>query len=116
MIISYITLLQIDKAHVVEVDDGITIKPIFVRLNVLELDVVAIITKVSNDFDIVVIGLNFLYFFGFVIFIFEASNHFFNVVDMVIETIYIFFLIFVANHCFIMVLRDIIFLFFGSLT
>ena len=55
MIISYNTSLPIDKAHAVVVDIGITIKPIPVRLKVIELDVVAIITNVSNDFSIVVI-------------------------------------------------------------
>ena len=63
MIISYSTFLPIDKAHADAVDIGMTIKPILVRLNVIELDVVAKITKVSNDFSIVVIVLYFLYFF-----------------------------------------------------
>ena len=63
MIISYSTLLPIDKPHVVAVDIGITIKPIPVRDKVIELDVVAIITNVSKDFSIVVIVLYFLYFF-----------------------------------------------------
>ena len=59
MIISYITLLSIDSPHAVAADIGINIKPIPVRLNVIELDVVAIITNVSNDFSIVVIVLYF---------------------------------------------------------
>ena len=54
MIISYSTLLANDNPHAVAVDIGFTIKPISVRLNVIELDVVAIITNVSNDFSIVV--------------------------------------------------------------
>ena len=41
------------------IDVGIKINPIPVRLNVIELDVVAIITNVSNDFSIVVIVLIF---------------------------------------------------------
>ena len=53
MIISYITLLPIDIPHAVAVDIGIAINPIPVRLNVIELDVVAI-TNASNDFNIVV--------------------------------------------------------------
>ena len=57
MIISYNTLLPIDKPHAVAVDIGIAIKPIPVRLKVIELDVVAIITNVSNNFSIVVIVL-----------------------------------------------------------
>ena len=49
MITSCITLLPIDNPHAVAVDIGITINPITVRLNVVELDVVAIITNVSID-------------------------------------------------------------------
>ena len=63
MITSYSTLLPIDKAHADAVDIGIIIKPIFVRLNGIELDVVAKITDVSNDFSIVVIVLYFSCFF-----------------------------------------------------
>ena len=63
MIISYITLLPIDNPHAVAVDVVITIKLSPVRLNVIELDVVAIITNVLNDFNCVVIVLYFLYFF-----------------------------------------------------
>ena len=47
------TLLPIDKAHADEVDFGITIKLIPVRLNVIDLDVVAIRTIGSNDSNIV---------------------------------------------------------------
>ena len=63
MIISYSTLLPIDKAQADGVDTGITIKPIPVGLKVIELDVVAIITDVSNDFSIVVVVSYFLYIF-----------------------------------------------------
>ena len=71
MIISYITLLPIDNTHAVAVDIGIAIKPILVRLKVIEPDVVATTTNVSNYFSIVVIVLYFLLFlFGFVVFIF----------------------------------------------
>ena len=59
MIISNCTLLPIDKPHAVAVDIGITVKPIPIKLNVIELDVVAIITFVSNDFNFVVIVLYF---------------------------------------------------------
>ena len=62
MIISYSTLLTIDKPHAVAVNIGIT-NPIPVRDKVIELDDVAIITNVSKDFSIVVIVLYFLYFF-----------------------------------------------------
>ena len=63
MIIKYNILLPSDNPHAVAVDIGIAIKPIPVRDKVIELDVVAIITNVSNDFSIVVIVLEFLYFF-----------------------------------------------------
>ena len=59
MIVSYSTLLPIDKAHADAVDIRITIKPIPVRLNVIELDVVAIILNVAIDFNIVVVVLYF---------------------------------------------------------
>ena len=54
MIISCFTLLPIDNPHAVVVDIGIAIKPIPVRKSVVELDVVAIIPNVSNDFNYVV--------------------------------------------------------------
>ena len=45
--------------HAVAVDIGIAIKPIPMRPNIIELDVVAILTNVSNDFNSVVIVLYF---------------------------------------------------------
>ena len=62
MITLYITLLPIDNPHAVAVDIGIAIKPNPVRDKVIELDVVVIITNVSNDFSIVVIVLFFFTF------------------------------------------------------
>ena len=59
VIISYTTPLLIVYPHVVPVESGITNKLIPVRLNVIELDVVAKITKVPSDFNIVVIVLYF---------------------------------------------------------
>ena len=59
MFISYNTFLPIDNPHAVAADIGIAIKRIPVRLNGIELVVVAIITNVSNDFSIVVIVLYF---------------------------------------------------------
>ena len=70
MIISYITLLPIDNPHAEAVVIGFTIKTIPVRLKVIELDVVSMITNVSNDFSIVVIVLFFLYFFFDLLFLF----------------------------------------------
>ena len=49
MIISFNTLLPSDNPLAVAVAIGITIKPVPVGLNVIELDVVAIKTKVTND-------------------------------------------------------------------
>ena len=63
MIIFYITLLTTNKPHAVAVDVGIAIEPIPVRLKVIELDVLAIITKVSNDFSIVDFVLSFFIYF-----------------------------------------------------
>ena len=62
MIISYSTLLLIGNTHAVAVDIGIAIKPIPVRDKVIELDVVAILTNVADDFNIVVFVLYFFIF------------------------------------------------------
>ena len=63
MIISYFTLLPIENLHAVAVDTGTAINRIPVGGKLIELDVVATITNVSLKFEIVVIVLNFLYFF-----------------------------------------------------
>ena len=55
MIFSYNTLLPNDKAHADAVNFGIIIKSGPVRESVIELDAVAILTNVTNDFNIVVI-------------------------------------------------------------
>ena len=70
MIISYNTLLPSDNPDAVAVDIGITINPIPIKLNVIELDFVAIITNVSNDLTIVVNVLHFLCFFFDLLFLF----------------------------------------------
>ena len=93
--ISYNTLLVIDKPHAVAVEIGIAINPILVTDNVIEVDVVAIITIVSNDLSIVVSVLYFLYFFFDLLFLsLKKSNHFFNNVDMNIETVNITYFLF----------------------
>ena len=51
--------ITIDKTQADAVDIGITIRPNPVRDNVIEPEVAATITNVSNDFSIVVIVLNF---------------------------------------------------------
>ena len=60
MIISYTTLIPIANPHTIAVDIGIAFNPIPVRDEVIELDNVAIITNVSNEFNIVVSALYFL--------------------------------------------------------
>ena len=59
MIISHNILMPIDNPHAVAVDFDRVINPIPVCLKVIELDVVAIITDVSNNFIIVVSVLFF---------------------------------------------------------
>ena len=63
IIISFSTLLPIDNPHAVAVDNGFATKPISVSGNVLEPDVVAVITNVSNDFSIVVKDFYFFLLF-----------------------------------------------------
>ena len=63
MIISHITFLPTDIPHTVATETGIANNALPVKDNVIELDVVAIITNVSNDIIIVVSVLNFLYLF-----------------------------------------------------
>ena len=43
-----------DNPHAIAVDFGIALNPIPITLSVIELDIVAILTFVSNDFIIVV--------------------------------------------------------------
>ena len=63
MIISFITSIPNDHPYAVTVDIGIAVNPIPVKLNVIEINVVAIITNVSNDFSFVVNVLQFLYLY-----------------------------------------------------
>ena len=63
MIFSNSTFLPIDKTQADAVDIGITIKPMPVRLKIIELDVVGIMQNVTNDFSIAVNVLYFLNFF-----------------------------------------------------
>ena len=117
MNISYITLLPIDNPHAVAVDIGKANKPIpYVRDNVMELDVVAIITNVSIDFNIVVIVLYFLYFF-FDLFFFhlEVGNHFLVLLIRLLKllTFIIFFIVFVQDQYFLWVHLGIIYHIFG---
>ena len=85
--ISYKTLLPIDEAHADAIDIDIAINLVPVRETLIELDVVAIITSVSNDFNTVGSVLYFYISFLICCFCFEVSNHFFNVVDVVIKTV-----------------------------
>ena len=63
MITLYTILLSNNNPNSVAIDNAIAIKPIPVRDKVIELFVVAIITNVTNDFNIAVNVLFFLYFF-----------------------------------------------------
>ena len=54
MFISYIASLPVDNEQADAVVIGISIKPLPVRDKVRQLDVVSIITNLSNDFNIVV--------------------------------------------------------------
>ena len=88
IIISYITLLPIHNPHAVADDKGIAINPIPLRLNVVELDVVAIKRNVSNDFNIVVSVFYFLYFFFDLLFLsLKYVIIYFEVIDVVVETV-----------------------------
>ena len=110
---SNITFLRIDCPHPVAVDIGIAVNPMPLRLKLIEFDVAAIITNVSNVFIFVVSFLFFSFVFGLVVFIFEVSNHFFIVSNRVSKTVYsIFFLISVLNQYFLVVRMGIKVLFF----
>ena len=75
--------------HAIPADIGKIIKPIAVIDRVIEVDVAPIITIVSTDSNIVFRVLYFSSLFWFMVFVFEVRNHFFNVVNWVIKTIYI---------------------------
>ena len=73
--------------HMLEFDIGSSIDPNPVSDNVRDVDIVAIVTIVSNDFTNVVNVLYFIFFFRLMIFVFEVSSQFFNVVNRDIKTI-----------------------------
>ena len=84
------TLLPNDRVQAIPADIGKTIKPIPVIDKVIEVDVAPMIRILSTDSNF--LFRNFLIFvslFGFMVFVFEICNHFFNVVDVVIETVII---------------------------
>ena len=83
------TLLPNDRVHAIRADIGKIIKPIPIIDRVIEVDVAAIISIVSTDSNIVLSFLIFIFLFGFVIFAFEINYLFFNIVNLVIKTIYI---------------------------
>ena len=97
MIISYNTLLPFDKP--VAVDIGIVFDPIPVRDKVIEFDVVAMTTNVSNDLSNVVIVLYFLLFLD----LFLSLKYVINYLTLLIWllkllTSFILFLIAVLNQ------------------
>ena len=117
IITSYTTLLPIDNPHAIPIDIGITIKPIPVRLNVIELDVLAIKTNVSKDSNIVVIVLSFLYFCLDLLFLsLKYVNNFLMLLIWLLKLLKLFisFPIFVLNHYFLMVHMGILYHVFGS--
>ena len=75
--------------HAIPSDIGKIIKLIAVIDRVIELDVAPIITILSTDSNVVFRVLYFSSLFWFMVFVFEVRNHFFNVVNWVIKTIYI---------------------------
>ena len=75
--------------HAIPADIGKIIKPKAVIDRVIEVDVAPVITIVSTDSNIVFRVLYFSSLFWFMVFVFEVRNHFFNVVNWVIKTIYI---------------------------
>ena len=67
--------------HAIPVDLGMTIEPPPVRDSLVEVDVVAMITNVSHEFNNVVDTLKFVFTFLFTSFVFKLSSHFFNAVN-----------------------------------
>ena len=91
-------LLPKDRVHAIPAEIGKKIKPTPTIDKPIKTDVVPIIPILSIDFNFVFKVLKiFLFLFGFVFFIFEVSNHFFNVVDMVIKTVYVIYIF--SNEC-----------------
>ena len=70
-----ITSLTIDDPQVLAADNGIAINLIPVTDNLIELDVVAIKTVASNDFNLVV-NISVIFLLGVMVFISEVSNLF----------------------------------------
>ena len=112
MIDSYIHLIPNDIEQTDAVAFGITIKPILARDSVIELDVVATKTNVSNDFNIVVSASYFLYFF--------LDLWFLSLKYVIISLILLiwllkqlasfnFFLVFVQDQCFQVVQMGIVY-------
>ena len=88
--ISFNTLIPIDNPHATPIEIDMTLKQQPARDNVIELEVVAMIVNVSSHFNIVVdISYFEKPFFSLIVFIFEVSNLFLNVVKWVVKTIYV---------------------------
>ena len=115
IIFSYITLLPLENPHAVATDIGIAVKPIPVGDKVIELDVVAIKTSVSNDFNIV---FNVVYFLDlFFDLLFSSLKYVMTSLMLLIVLLkelksFKFFLIFVLNHYFLTGQMGTIYLFF----
>ena len=117
MITSYNTSLPIDKPHADVAGIGNTTKPTAVRLKVTELNVVTIITNVSNYISIVGIVLySFFFFFDLLLF---SLNYVIISLILLIELLncfnhLIFFPIFVQDQYFLVVHLGIIDHIFGQ--
>ena len=87
------TLLPYDKPQAIPADIGNTIKPIPVIDRVIEVDVAAMMTILSTDSNIVFKVLQFLYRF-FDLWFLSLKYVIINVINMVIQTVYIIYFLF----------------------
>ena len=95
MIILWNTSLPKDKVHTIPADVVEIFKPIPVNDEVQKLTLLK--WKKLCLLILVLCLVFFNFFFWFMVFIFEVSNHFFNVINGVIYTIYNIY--FFSNFC-----------------
>ena len=88
MIISFISLLPVDNEQVDAVDFGIATNAIPERDSIIEVEVMAEITNVSTDFNIVVSVLYFFYLFSYLLFL--SLKHVINSPVLLIEILKLF--------------------------
>ena len=68
-------LIKVDP-HAFPVENGFTVNPKVATSKVMQVEIVAVITKVSNNSD-----LKDKIFFGIEVFVVEISNHYLNFVQ-----------------------------------